>query len=336
MKRGWLLTSLAIIAVLALMIAGCSTGSTQEAPNAQQTAQESSSVDYPNKPVTLIVPYGAGGGTDVTARLLAEPLEKALGQPVVVQNIEGGGGWTGWGTLAHAPKDGYTIGYVNIPNVFAGYLDPQMNREENIDSFTMLINHVTDPGVIAVRADSEFKTMQDIIDYAKANPGKLSVTAHGYGGDDYLGIKQIEQETGVEFNIIHNNSTAESKSQVLGGHVDVLVANVSEVVGMVANNEIRVLGVAYDVRSEFLPDVPTLKEQGINAVHFAARGMACPAGTPEEIVQILIKALEEAIANPDYLPKYQEMGLSLEPKKGQEYTEFIKTWESKIKALMGW
>jgi len=329
MKKNWLLVLMAICLVFTLALTGCS--SPTEEPN-----QEEPQSDFPNKPVTLIVPYGAGGGTDVTARLLAEPLEKALGQPVVVQNIEGGGGWNGWGTLANAEKDGYTIGYVNIPNVFAGYLDPAMNRKENIDSFIMLMNHVTDPGVIAVKADSKFNSMQDVIDYAKANPGKLSVTAHGFGGDDYLGLKQIEQATGAEFNIVHNNSTAESKTQVLGGHVDVLAANVSEITGMVANNEIKVLAVAYDKRSDFLPEVPTLQELGIDAMHFAARGMAAPAGTPDEIVEKLTAALEEAIANPEYLDKYEELGLSLEDKKGQEYTDFIKLWEGKIKTLMGW
>lgn len=331
MRKNRFMIFLAVFMIFAFVVTGCTSGTPQEESN-----QEGTKSDFPNKPVTLIVPYGAGGGTDVTARLLAEPLEKALGQPVVVQNIEGGGGWNGWGQLANAPKDGYTIGYVNIPNVFAGYLDPAMNRQENIDSFIMLMNHVTDPGVIAVKADSEFNTMQDVIDYAKANPGKLSITAHGFGGDDYLGIKQIEQATGVEFNIVHNNSTAESKTQVLGGHVDVLGANVSEITGMVANGEIKVLAVAYDKRSEFLPDVATLQEQGIDAMHFAARGMACPAGTPDEVVEKLTTALEEAIANPDYLQKYEELGLSLESKKGQEYTDFIKLWEGKIKALMGW
>ncbi|MEL7566885.1 MAG: tripartite tricarboxylate transporter substrate binding protein [Dehalobacterium sp.] len=330
-RKSSLMILLAVFMIFAFVVTGCSNGTPQEEPNQEGTAS-----DFPSKPVTLIVPYGAGGGTDVTARLLAEPLEKALGQPVVVQNIEGGGGWNGWGQLANAPKDGYTLGYVNIPNVFAGYLDPAMNRKENIDSFIMLLNHVTDPGIFAVKADSKYNSMQDVIDDAKANPGKVSITAHGVGGDDYLGIKQIEKTTGVEFNIIHNNSTAESKTQVLGGHVDVLGANVSEITGMVANGEIKVLGVAYDKRSEFLPDVPTLQEQGIDAVHFAARGMAVPAGTPDEIVEKLTSALEEAIANPDYLSKYEELGLSLEPKKGQEYTDFIKTWESKIKELMGW
>lgn len=335
MKKTRFFTLLAIFMIIVFAISGCSSNAPKEEPKQEEPKAETQA-DFPNKPVTLIVPYGAGGGTDVTARLLAEPLEKALGQPVVVQNIEGGGGWTGWGTLANAPKDGYTIGYVNVPNVFAGYLDPQMNRKENIDSFIMIMNHVTDPGIIAVKADSKFNTIQDVIDYAKANPNKLSVTAHGFGGDDYLGLKQIEQATGAQFNIVHNNSTAESKTQVLGGHVDVLVANVSEVTSMVANGEIKVLGVAYDKRSEFLPDVPTLQEQGIDAVHFAARGMACPAGTPDEIVKVLTDALEEAVANPDYLQKYKELGLSLETKKGQEYTEFIKTWEAKIKDLMGW
>ncbi|WP_051534220.1 tripartite tricarboxylate transporter substrate binding protein [Desulfitibacter alkalitolerans] len=327
-KSIWLIC---LIVIMAFLVSACGGGQKQQTDNSG--GQE---VQFPTKPVTLIVPYGAGGGTDVTARLLAEPLGKYLGQPVVVINVTGGGGWNGWGQLAQSDKDGYTIGYVNIPNVFAGYLDPAMNRSETIDSFTMIMNHVTDPGLYAVRPDSPFKTMQDLIDYAKENPGKVSITAHGSGGDEYLGIKQLEQFAGTEFTMIHNDSTAESIAQVLGGHVDVLGANVSEVTSLVENGEIVVLGLAYDERSKFLPDVPTLKEQGIDAVHFAARGLAVPAGTPDEIVEILANALEQAVNDSEHIQKCDELGLSLISMKGQEYTDFIKFWEAKVKDLMGW
>lgn len=327
-KSIWLIC---LIVILAFLMSACGGGKKEQTDNSG-----SQEIQFPTKPVTLIVPYGAGGGTDVTARLLAEPLGKYLGQPVVVINVTGGGGWNGWSQLAHSDKDGYTIGYVNIPNVFAGYLDPAMNRAESIDSFTMIMNHVTDPGLYAVRPDSPFKTMQDLIDYAKANPGKVSITAHGSGGDEYLGIRQLEKFAGTEFTMIHNDSTAESIAQVLGGHVDVLGANVSEVTSLVENGEIVVLGLAYDERSKFLPDVPTLKEQGIDAVHFAARGLAAPAGTPDEIVEILAKALEQAVNDPEHIQKCDELGLSLISMKGQEYTDFIKYWEAKVKDLMGW
>ena len=126
--------------------------------------------DYPEKGVTLIVAYGAGGGTDTTARLLAADLEKTIGHSVTVQNVTGGGGWNGWGTIAAADTDGYTIGYINIPNMYSGYLNPEMLRKENLESFKPLMNHVTDYCVWAVKPDSPFKTVADVI--AAANgPG---------------------------------------------------------------------------------------------------------------------------------------------------------------------
>ena len=218
---------------------------------------------YPEKGITLIVVYGAGGGTDVTARLLAGHLEKIIGQPVTVQNVTGGGGWVGWSKLAHAKPDGYTIGYLNVPNLYAGYLNPKMKRPESLDSFTPITNHVTDPCIWAVKTDSQYKSLKDLIEAARKAPGKISITAHGYGNDDHLAILDVEAGTGVKFNTIHNKSTAISRSQLLGGHVDVLGANVSEVFQMARKGEIRILGVMSPQRSRFLADWPTFKETGI-------------------------------------------------------------------------
>ena len=125
---------------------------------------------YPERNVTLIVPYGAGGGTDITARMLAKDLEAVLGKPVTVENRAGGGGWVGWGGLAKAAPDGYTIGYLNVPSMYAGYLDRQYNRSETLDSFTPLMNHVLDYNVWAVKADSPFKSVKDVVEAAKKSP----------------------------------------------------------------------------------------------------------------------------------------------------------------------
>ena len=118
---------------------------------------------FPDKGVTLIVAYGAGGGTDRTARILAKDLETTIGHPVTVKNVTGGGGWNGWGTIAASKTDGYTIGYINVPNMFKGYLDSSIGRPENLDSFSLLMNHVTDYCVWAVRKDSPYNTVKDVV-----------------------------------------------------------------------------------------------------------------------------------------------------------------------------
>jgi tripartite-type tricarboxylate transporter receptor subunit TctC len=150
---------------------------------------------YPERGVTLIVPYGAGGGTDITARLLAKDLEAVMGKPVTVENRAGGGGWLGWSALAAAAPDGYILGYLNVPSMYAGYLDPKVGRKESLDSFTPLMNHALDYNIWGVKADSPFKGVKDVIDAAKAAPEKITVTAYGAGGDDHLAILGIEAGT---------------------------------------------------------------------------------------------------------------------------------------------
>ena len=206
---------------------------------------------YPERGITLIVPYGAGGGTDITARLLAKDLEVVLGKPVTVENRAGGAGWVGWGALAQARPDGYTLGYLNVPSMYAGYLDPKVGRKESLDSFSALMNHVIDYNVWAVKPDSPFKTVKDVIEAAKKTPDAVTVTAYGAGSDDHLAILGISAETGTKFVVIHSRSTAEAKTQALGGHVQVLGANVSEVAEEVRSGQLRLLGVMAPARSRF-------------------------------------------------------------------------------------
>lgn len=296
----------------------------------------SAAAAWPEKPVKLIVVYGAGGGTDVTARLLAQGLEKVLGTQIVVENITGGAGWVGWSALAKAKPDGYTIGYLNIPNIYAGYLDPKMKRKENLDSFTPIINHVTDPCIWAVKYDSPYNTLQELIAAIKKEPGKFSIANHGNGGDDHLATQDLERKTGIKLSIVHNNSTSLSRAQLLGGHVGVLGANVSEVFQNHQNKELRVLGVMSDKRSPFLPDVPTFKELGIEAYWAATRGVGAPAGLPDEIVKPLTEALVKVIDSPEHQAKAKQLGLKLDVIPSAEYKKLMKSTEQHIKTLMGW
>jgi len=291
---------------------------------------------FPERPLTLIVPYGAGGGTDITARLLARDLEAVLGKPVTVENRAGGAGWIGWGALAAAKPDGYTLGYLNVPSMYAGYLDPKVGRKETLDSFTPLMNHVIDYNVWAVKADSPFKTVKDVIDAAKATPESITVTAYGAGSDDHLAILGISAETDTKFIVIHSRSTAEAKTQALGGHVAVLGANVSEVAEEVRSGQLRLLGVMAPERSRFLPDAPTFKEQGYNQVWSVSRGIAAPAGLPADVEAKLSAALETVLSSRDHQGKAE--GLSLQPRliKGVEYRKFLKQNEESTKRLMGW
>jgi tripartite-type tricarboxylate transporter receptor subunit TctC len=291
---------------------------------------------YPERGLTLIVPYGAGGGTDITARLLARDVEPLLGKPVTVENRAGGGGWVGWGALAAAKPDGYTIGYLNVPSMYAGYLDPQYKRKETLESFTPLMNHVIDYNLWAVKADSPFKTVKDVIDAAKKAPDSVTITAFGAGGDDHIAILAMQAETSTKFVVIHHKSTAEGKTAALGGHIQVLAANISEVAEEVKAGQLRVLGVMSETRSKFLPQAPTFKEQGFNQIWSVTRGIAGPAGLPKEAETKLIAALEKTLNAKEHQEKAEK--LSLEPKvmAGDVYRKFLKDNEQSIKKLMGW
>jgi tripartite-type tricarboxylate transporter receptor subunit TctC len=291
---------------------------------------------YPERNITLIVPYGAGGGTDVTARMLARDLEAELGKPVTVENRAGGGGWVGWGALAQAKPDGYTIGYLNVPSIYAGYLDRQYKRTETLESFTPLMNHVLDYNVWAVKADSPFKSIKDVIEAAKKAPEVITVSAFGAGSDDHLAALSIQAETGAKLIVVHHKSTAEAKTAALGGHIHVLGANISEVAAEAKAETIRVLGVMAPERSRFLPNVATFKEQGFNQIWSVSRGIAAPAGLPDDVRAKLTTALEKTLASKEHQAKAEQ--LSLEPRviKGDDYKKFLKDNETSTKKLMDW
>jgi tripartite-type tricarboxylate transporter receptor subunit TctC len=291
---------------------------------------------YPERNVTLIVPYGAGGGTDITARLLAKDLEPVLGKPVTVENRAGGGGWVGWGALAAAKPDGYTIGYLNVPSMYAGYLDPRVGRKERLESFTPIMNHVIDYNVWAVKADSPFKSVKDVIEAAKKDPEKISISAFGSGGDDHLAILSIQSETGAKFAVVHYKSTAEGRTAALGGHINVLAGNVSEVAQDVKAGNLRLLGVMSQEPSRFLPQAPTFKSQGYNQIWSVSRGIAAPAGLPRDVSTKLIAALEKVIGSKEHQEKAEKLSLQPMVIRGDDYRKFLKDNEIATKKLMGW
>ena len=291
---------------------------------------------YPERNVTLIVPYGAGGGTDITARLLAKDLETVLGKAVTVENRAGGGGWVGWGGLAAASPDGYILGYLNVPSMYAGYLDPAVGRKETLASFTPLMNHVLDYNLWAVKADSPYKSVKDVVEAAKKAPGSVTVTAYGAGSDDHLAILAMEQENAIKLSVVHSRSTAEAKTQALGGHIHVLGANISEVAEEARSGTLRILGVMSPSRSKFLPSAPTFKEQGFNQTWSVSRGIAAPAGLAKPAEAKLVESLEKVLQSAEHRKKAEELSLQPEVIKGADYAKFLKDNEISTRKLMGW
>ena len=292
---------------------------------------------YPERNLSLIVPYGAGGGTDITARLLARDLEPVLGKPVTVENRGGGGGWIGWGALAAAKPDGYTIGYLNVPSMYAGYLDPAAPQaqgkarelhadHQSCDRLQCLGGEGGQP--VQDRQGRDRRGEEE----ARDDHG----VAYGAGSDDHIAILGIEAETGTKYIIVHSKSTAEAKTQALGGHIQVLAANVSEVAEEVRAGQFRLLGVMSPERSRFLPQAPTFKEQGFNQVWSVTRGIAAPANLDKKAEATLTAALAKVIDSREHQEKAEKLSLQPLVIRGADYVKFLKDNEQATKKLMKW
>ena len=209
----------------------------------------------------MIVPYAAGGGSDVSARLLARDLEPILGKSVTVENRAGGGGWLGWGFLAASKPDGYTIGYINAPSMFAGYLDKAQGgaRKENLES-SPADRSLSIPISGRCGRTASSKAAKDVIDEAKRRPDTVTLNGGGHGTDDHVAALGIGANNGTSFQMVHFRGTPEGKTQVLAGNIEVLACNVSEVAEDIKAGQFRILGVMSAERSPFIPGPVNLHE----------------------------------------------------------------------------
>jgi tripartite-type tricarboxylate transporter receptor subunit TctC len=294
--------------------------------------------DYPNKPVQLMVAYPAGGSTDVGARIVASIAEKALGQPIVVVNKGGAGGQVGWTEMVRQRPDGYYIGYINLPATNTVILDPERKAIFTEKDFTPIINQVLDPGVIWVRADSPYKTVQDLIDAAKKAPNTIRTATTGILSDDHLAILMTEEAApGAIFRLVHLEGGAAQLKEIMAGNIDAAFDNVGSITTRVKSGEVRALAVMDEVRSKFLPDVPTMKELGYpTVVSNSTRGIAGPKGMPEPIVSKLRDVLKKAMDDPDHVSKLENQGLAIKVMVGDEYAKYFLDTHAKAKKYTEW
>src|SRR5262249_12843023 len=234
---------------------------------AATTASTGAQQDFPTKPVQLMVAYPAGGSTDIAARIVASIAEKSLGKPIVVVNKGGAGGQVGWTELVRQRPDGYYIGFINLPATNTVILDPDRKAIFTEKDFTPIINQVLDPGVIWVRADSPYKTVQDLLDAAKKAPNTIRTATTGILSDDHLAVLMMEEAApGAVFRLVHLDGAATQFKEIMAGNIDVAFDNVGSIVPRVKSGEVRALTVMDNARSKFLPDVPTTKELGYPTV----------------------------------------------------------------------
>lgn len=265
------------------------------------TASADGHANYPERPIMMMVSYGAGGATDFQARIVTMTAgnEDALGMPIAILNKPGAGGRVGWNWFAsQAEADGYTLAAYNIPHFIAQSIKGGVDY--SAESFEPIANWGADPAVFVVGNDSEFNSMEDVVNYAKANPGKLTFSGAGLFVGHHIAALQLEKAAGVKMAYIPNNAGgAGAMKAVIAGEVLGGVNNLSDAFRAQEAGNVKILGVFDLERNEFLPDVPTLKEQGFDidnaSVNF--RGVMVPKGTPQGIIDKLAASVPEMFAN---------------------------------------
>ena len=254
--------------------------------------------EYPDKPIEVLVGYSAGGGTDVMARTVAPFLEKYLGNgaSVVIKNIPGASGQIAVTKTADSAPDGYTLGTYNLPGMMARTLDRK--ADYSADSFTFLANVVNDPNVIVTSKQSGLDTLDKLVAAAKKDPGSITVGMSSLGGDDHFALIKFEKLTDTDFTIVPFKGSAPARTALMGGHVAMGILNISEVAKF--KDQLNVLGVAQAERSDFAPNIPTFKEQGVDLENGSMRGFVAPAGLPDDVRAKLIDAFTKLKSDPDF------------------------------------
>jgi putative tricarboxylic transport membrane protein len=287
-------SSLVVLAILVLSVA---------------LAGMSPAATFPEKPITLVVHAGAGGGSDIFSRTMsaANDKEKYLPQPIVVENKPGGSGAISFAYVAGKKGDPYFM-----LTAVTSFLTTPILRKSQIGykDFTPLANFAFDEYLLMVKGDSKYKTVKDVIAFAKANPKRMTVGGTQLGSSDSVCSYLLEKAAGIQLNYIVFNSGGEVNAALMGGHIDLAVSNPGEALELAKANKVRLLGVYSEKRLPGAPDVPTLKEQGLDATYVQNRGLVAPAGIPEDARKTIEAAFQKYMKSETFKKYVDENMLS--------------------------
>jgi len=288
--------------------------------------------DFPKGPITYIIPFNPGGQSDVEARLQQPYLEKILGTKIIVEYKPGAGGALAWTQFSKAKPDGYTVCGINIPHIILQPLSQKDVAFKTADLKPLCIFESTPIG-LAVKKGSKINTLKEFIDYAKVNPGKITVGISGKLSGHHMASLQFEKKTGTKLTMVTFTGAAPQVTALLGGHVEGIWGNSSDLVSY--QNDIKVLAIGTEKRMDTLPDVPTFQELGMKFYPKIDRGVAVPADTPADITAKLEKAFLDTVHEKDYHAKITKAGfvaMDLNSKMAMKYIaeateEFTKLLE---------
>ena len=282
------------------------------------------SAAYPERPITFIVPWGAGGGTDGTARYFAAMMEKELGQPVNVVNRTGGSGVVGHSAIAQAPADGYTLGMITVEITMMHW---QGLTELGPGSYTPLALVNSDPAGFTVRADSPYKTVKEALDAAKANPGKLKASGTGQGGIWHLALAGLLDDLKIPPNAIPwvpSNGAAPAMQDLVAGGVDIVTCSLPEARPLIEAGKAKPLAIMDDKRAALFPDVPTMQQAiGVSYSVAAWRGIAGPKGLPADVPAKLIATIQKIAESKEWKDFAASKGYGTAWAPGAEFGAFM-------------
>ena len=297
------------------------------------TTQPAPAAGFPERDITLVVPWAAGGGTDTLARTLVKNGKKYFGVNVNVVNRVGGTGVVGMDSVAKAKPDGYTVGIITF-NLSTYRLLGQSDLSYRDFSLIALLNRSI--AGLTVKADSKFQTLKDLVDYAKANPGIVTVGHSGPAGAWHLAAVGIAHNHGLKFTFVPFDGAAPTRTALLGGHITVCSSGMDEVLQFYQTKQVRILGANSPTRHPAFPDVPTMAEAGypIENPIFDWRGLGAPKGIPPEVLKVLREGFKKAAEDPDYIALMDKLALPRIYLDYDKFEEFLAGMEKSLESTL--
>ena len=272
---------------------------------------------YPSRPVTIVVPFPAGGSTGAMARILLEPMQAALGQPIIIENVGGGGGSIGVGRVARAAPDGYTVSFSHMQtHVLNGAV---LNLPYDVVNDFVPVALIADtPQTIVARSSFPANNLREMIAWLKANPGKGTVGAVGVGGPSDITVFQFQKLTGTSLQLVPYRGGAPLLQDLVGGQIDFNFGQASTYLGAVRNGQLKAMAVQTKQRWSIAPEIPTVDEAGVPGLYGTYwHGMWLPKDTPKDVVAKLNAAVVTALADPAVRQRFRDFGQEIWPREKQ-------------------
>lgn len=323
MKKEKLMLSVSLLLVMLMfLISGCG--------QSNEPAPAESDANFPDRPITMIIPYDPGGGSDMLTRMIDKYAKEQFGYNFTFVYKSGAGGAIGASEIASSKNDGYTIGTVNIPNFMLQSISGV--GDFDMESFDYICQTASDPQILITPKESKYTTIEEFVQAAKENPGKLTVGVPGALGDGHVATLMLMEKAGIEVSIVPLKGGSDQLAAILGNHVDAGMANIGVVIS--EKDNFNILGVTFEERHPFIPDVPTFKEVGYDVQSFIGRIYVAPKGLDAKVRQKLEDGFKNIWDKADYQEDMKNAMYSTYWMTGKEVKEFVTNYYSEAKALI--